>query len=210
MNSPPTPPNFLLRFFRWFCHPELHPFIEGDLLELYEERVEDLGRRKASIRFAWDVVLLFRPGIIRSFKLYQPSNHRAMLRHNLLLTFRSFQRYKSTFLINLIGLSSGLACALLIFLWVQDELSVDKFHANDNQFYQVLHNIPTSEGIVTTETTQGLLAEALTQEMQIGRAHVWTPVTDVSRMPSSAWKKKKKKNKKQKKKNKKKKKLIEF
>ncbi len=183
MNSPPTPPNFLLRFFRWFCHPELHPFIEGDLLELYEERVEDLGRRKASIRFAWDVVLLFRPGIIRSFKLYQPSNHRAMLRHNLLLTFRSFQRYKSTFLINLIGLSSGLACALLIFLWVQDELSVDKFHANDNQFYQVLHNIPTSEGIVTTETTQGLLAEALTQEMpEVAYA---TPVVPSSWFSSS-------------------------
>ena len=36
---------------------------------------------------------------------------------------------------------------------------------------------------------------------QIGRAHVWTPVTDVSRMPSSAWKKKKKKIKKKKKKN---------
>ena len=38
---------------------------------------------------------------------------------------------------------------------------------------------------------------------KIGRAHVWTPVTDVSRMPSSAWKKKKKKkNKKKEKKNK--------
>ena len=38
---------------------------------------------------------------------------------------------------------------------------------------------------------------------KIGRAHVWTPVTDVSRMPSSAWKKKKKKEKKKKKKKKK-------
>ena len=35
-------------------------------------------------------------------------------------------------------------------------------------------------------------------ELRIGRAHVWTPVTDQSRMPSSAWKKKKKHKKKQK------------
>ena len=35
---------------------------------------------------------------------------------------------------------------------------------------------------------------------KIGRAHVWTPVTDVSRMPSSAWKKKKEKKRKKKKK----------
>ena len=41
---------------------------------------------------------------------------------------------------------------------------------------------------------------------KIGRAHVWTPVTDVSRMPSSAWKKKQKTKKKKKKKYKKKKK----
>ncbi|MGD1893421.1 MAG: ABC transporter permease [Cyclobacteriaceae bacterium] len=165
MNIRSSPPKPLLRFFRWFCHPELHPFIEGDLLELYEERVKEQGKKKANVRFAGDVLLLFRPSIIRSFNLFQPTNHRAMLRHNLLLTFRNFQRYKSTFLINLIGLSSGLACALLIFLWVQDELNVDKFHANDDQLYQVLHNIPTSEGILTTETTQGLLAETLIQEM---------------------------------------------
>ncbi len=54
-----------------------------------------------------------------------------MIRHNFLLTFRNFKRYKITFLINLIGLSSGLACALLIYLWVNEELSVDKFHEND-------------------------------------------------------------------------------
>ena len=40
-------------------------------------------------------------------------------------------------------------------------------------------------------------AEDLKQldQVQIGRAHVWTPVTDVARMPSSAWKKKKTKKK---------------
>ncbi|MEO0332324.1 MAG: hypothetical protein AAF223_11680 [Bacteroidota bacterium] len=43
MNSPPTPPNFLLRFNRWFCDPDLHPFIEGDLLERYEERGKQQG-----------------------------------------------------------------------------------------------------------------------------------------------------------------------
>jgi len=36
MKAPePRPPRFLLKFFRWFCHPELQKYIEGDLLELY-------------------------------------------------------------------------------------------------------------------------------------------------------------------------------
>ena len=42
---------------------------------------------------------------------------------------------------------------------------------------------------------------------EIGRAHVWTPVTPISRMPSSAWKKKKKQQKKKKKTQQKKKKI---
>lgn len=88
-----------------------------------------------------------------------------MFRHNLILTFRSFQRNKASFLINLIGLSTGLACVLLIFLWVNDELSVDKFHEKDSQLYQVLINAELPNGVQTREGTPGLLAKVLVDEM---------------------------------------------
>ncbi len=63
------------------------------------------------------------------------------------------------------GLSTGLACALLIFLWVNDELHVDKFNKNDSQLFQVMNNGETPNGIVTGENTPGLLASALSAEM---------------------------------------------
>jgi len=88
-----------------------------------------------------------------------------MFRHNFLITYRNFLRYKSTFLINLIGLSTGLACVLLIYLWVADELSVDKFHQKDEQLYQVLRNFQRPEGIETRENTSALLGESLLKEM---------------------------------------------
>ena len=88
-----------------------------------------------------------------------------MIRHNLLLTFRNFQRYKSTFLINLIGLSSGLACALLIYLWVNDELNVDKFHEKDSQLYQIIEHREQSGEISTSKFTSGLTAAALAEDM---------------------------------------------
>ncbi len=88
-----------------------------------------------------------------------------MLRHNLLLIYRNFRRFKSTFFINLIGLSTGLACALLIFLWVKDELSVDRFHEKDAQLFQVMENLKSVGKINTTESTPGLLAESLLEEM---------------------------------------------
>lgn len=88
-----------------------------------------------------------------------------MFKHNLLIIYRNFKRFKSTFFINLIGLSTGLACTLLIYLWVKDELSIDKFHANDRQLFQVMNNQHNTEGIVTTGDTPALLAEAFADEI---------------------------------------------
>jgi putative ABC transport system permease protein len=88
-----------------------------------------------------------------------------MLRHSLLLIYRNFKRFKTTFFINLIGLSTGLACALLIYLWVNDELKVDKFHEQDSRLYQVMKNNYEGDGIETDEDTPGILARSLLQEM---------------------------------------------
>ena len=63
-----------------------------------------------------------------------------MLQHHFLIAFRNIQRHNSSFFINLIGLSTGLACAILIFMWVQDERSFDKFHDKDSQLFQVIES----------------------------------------------------------------------
>ena len=89
-----------------------------------------------------------------------------MIRHYFTLLFRSFRRYKSFFFINLIGLSCGLACALSIYLWVKDELSVDKFHEKDKQLFQVMTRIVDSNGNVKTkDSTPFPLGQAMAEEM---------------------------------------------
>jgi len=88
-----------------------------------------------------------------------------MLKHNLLIIFRNLKRHKSTFIINLIGLSTGLACALLIYLWVNDELSIDKFHEKDNQLYQVMSRNENANGIEVGAAMPPVLMEALVDEM---------------------------------------------
>jgi len=88
-----------------------------------------------------------------------------MFKHTIKLAIRSYWRNKSTFFINLIGLSTGLACVLLIYLWVNDELSVDKFHEKDAQLYQVFQNYEFPHGIDTWERTPLLLADALEENL---------------------------------------------
>ena len=88
-----------------------------------------------------------------------------MLRHTLLLVARSFMRFKGTFFINLVGLSTGLACTMLIYLWVSDEFDVDKFLDSDGRLVQVLQNTKGSAGIATIEATPHILAKSLADEL---------------------------------------------
>ncbi|MEM9918265.1 MAG: ABC transporter permease [Bacteroidota bacterium] len=78
---------------------------------------------------------------------------------------RNIRREKVFFFINLIGLSAGLACALLIYLWVVDELAVDKFHEQDSQLYEAMLTIKNNENIVTQHFVPGPLAKAMLDEM---------------------------------------------
>jgi hypothetical protein len=135
-----SPPQRALRFLRWFCREDYIDEIEGDLTELFEKEIASTPDRAAR-RFIWRVLRSFRPEYIKTLRHRSTINPIDMLRHNLLITYRNFLRYKSSFLINLAGLSTGLACTLLVYLWVNDELHVDKYFENDDRLYQVMENV---------------------------------------------------------------------
>jgi putative ABC transport system permease protein len=89
-----------------------------------------------------------------------------MFKNYFKITFRNLLKDRQFTLLNLIGLATGLACTFLIYLWVSDELSIDKFHKKDNQLFQVMQNVSLAdEGILTLENTPDLLAKSLTKEM---------------------------------------------
>jgi ABC-type antimicrobial peptide transport system permease subunit len=88
-----------------------------------------------------------------------------MILNNFLISFRNIKRNKGTFFINLIGLSSGLACAILIYLWVNDELNFDKFHKKDNQLFQVMVRNKVSNGTEISSATSSILANTLVEEL---------------------------------------------
>ncbi|MEB2778182.1 ABC transporter permease [Algoriphagus sp. D3-2-R+10] len=133
----PHPPKLPLHFFRWFCHRDLRDSIEGDLIELYGERVKEIGKRKADWKFAIDVLLLFRPGIVRKMEGYQPVNNYDMYKSYFKIAWRNIIHQKAYSTLNIVGLSIGMACSILIFLWVWNELNYDRFHANANQIYRI-------------------------------------------------------------------------
>ncbi len=90
-----------------------------------------------------------------------------MFKHFLVQFLRNIKRDKISFGINLIGLSTGLACVLIIFLWVKDELNMDKFHKKENQLYQVMIKLDYQDlnDVNIQESTQGLLARSMKKEL---------------------------------------------
>jgi putative ABC transport system permease protein len=88
-----------------------------------------------------------------------------MIYHNIILAIRSHLRYKIPFFINLIGLCTGLASALLIYLWVNDELNFDRFHKNSERIFQVMERIQQADEIKISDESSGMLAETLADEM---------------------------------------------
>jgi putative ABC transport system permease protein len=61
-----------------------------------------------------------------------------MLRNYLKMAFRNLKRYKGTSFINIAGLTVGMACFVLIFLWAHDELSYDTFHPHSSELYRII------------------------------------------------------------------------
>ncbi len=163
MNHNPNyrPPQLFNRLLEWFCSEEFVEVIQGDLHEFYVNRRKNGVRKfKADFFYLIGVLSVCRPFAVKRMKSLKP-NFTIVFRHSLLISFRSFNRYKSSFLINLIGFSSGLACTLLIFLWVNDEMSVDKFHVNQDKLYQVMINYHYEDGVETEGNTPEPLAQAL-------------------------------------------------
>src|SRR6185295_4458872 len=88
-----------------------------------------------------------------------------MLRNYLKIAWLNLLKDRQFTFLNLVGLSTGLACTFLIYLWVHDELTVDKYNEKDAQLFQVMVNQHQGDGIRTGQFTPGLLADALEKEI---------------------------------------------
>lgn len=167
------PPKLFHRFFRWFCHPKLRDSIEGDLMELYEERKVKSKKWKADFRFMVDVLLLFRPGIIRPTEGYQQLNNYGMLKNYLKITWRSLLNQKMYSFIKIGGFAIGVAACLLIALFIKDELTYDQHYVNHARLFRVLgvitENGDIKKGVAFPAPMASALKEDFPEIVETGR-----------------------------------------
>lgn len=71
-----------------------------------------------------------------------------MIKNYLTVAFRAIQRNKLSSFINIFGLALAMSCSLLIYLFIQDELSYDRYNTNANRTYRVTRNFLSPDGSV--------------------------------------------------------------
>ncbi len=69
-----------------------------------------------------------------------------MFKHHLKTAWRTFSRNTTFSLIKIAGLSIGLTVCMLIFLYIKDELSYDRFHEKHAQLYRVVQDMKSRGG----------------------------------------------------------------
>ena len=152
MTAPqPQPPKWAEGFFSWYCRNELSESILGDLEERFHHDLKKSGQFRAQLNYCLHTIRF-----VNRFTLKRNRQHEhmkrglhIMLRHHLLTTYRTHSRNKFYAAINMCGLAIGLASFLLIAIFLNNELSFDRFHEDSQNIYRINTTFSSSSGMVS-------------------------------------------------------------
>ncbi len=170
-----SPPKLFLKFFRWYCHPGMLDYIEGDLMEVYERRRIKAGKLRADLRFIIDVLLLFRRGIIRPTEGYRSLNNYGMLKSYFKIGLRNLLKSKGYSAINIGGLALGITCLFLILQYLKRELAYDQFHEGADRIYRVVWENENPQTRTPHPLAQAMVHDFPEVENAVSLSPIWGP-----------------------------------
>ncbi|MBD0256874.1 MAG: ABC transporter permease [Cytophagales bacterium] len=179
-SNAPAPPRLARRLLQWRCPADQLEELEGDLEELFRGWAGEVGLARARRRYWFHVLGFLRPVPFRSRAA--PRDSRAarchpltpfdMLSNYFTIAWRNMRRHKGYAAINIGGLAVGMAVALLIGLWVWDELSYNQYFRNYDRIGQVMLQGGVNGKVFTGEYMPVPLGQALRTDYAPDLEHV--------------------------------------
>lgn len=136
------PPTLADRLLKWYCSPDVFEDLQGDLRELFFRRLEKKGPGIARLYYYLD--------IIKSYTVKQDNifsgkiNFIIMLNNYFKVAYRNIVNHKMYSIINISGLAMGMACCILILLYLQNEFNYDTYHQKSDRIFRVVLNYKTA------------------------------------------------------------------
>lgn len=143
------PPQLARNVLLSFLREDIAEEVLGDLEEKFYLTLKDVSPTRAKLGYYCQVFHYLRPFAIRKSKLFY-SNQYAMYRSYLKISWRNLLRNKGYSSINIGGLAMGMTVALLVGLWIYDELSFNKYHQNYDTIAKVYRTNDWGKGIETS------------------------------------------------------------
>jgi putative ABC transport system permease protein len=148
------------RLLRFILERNGHLPLLGDFNEIHHDLVRTQGLFKARL---WSAGQIIRS--LPAFIAYSCSWSFIMLGNYIKIALRNLKRQKGYAFINIFGLAIGMACSILIFLWVQDETEYDRFHEKADRIYRLEFDQKYSTGLFHVGVTCYPLGPAVKEEV---------------------------------------------
>ncbi len=116
--------------------------LTGDFKEMFERIFRQSGKIRALIWYAFQIIKLL-PLYFKNYIHWSLT----MVKNYLKIALRNIKKYKAFSFINILGLSIGISCCLLILLFVQDELGYDRYHEKADRIYRLVDSFDVQGGI---------------------------------------------------------------
>jgi len=172
MKSPrQNPPKYAEKLLLFFLRDELREEVQGDLHEKFCLTAATKSFWKARRNYWFQVFNYIRPFAIRKSTLTYLS-HKDMVKNHFKVGFRNLLRSRGYSFINVGGLAVGMTVAILIGLWVYDEISFNYYHENISTIGQVMRNGTLNGNTLTTSYLPFPLAEEIRKEYGESFRHV--------------------------------------
>ena len=156
-HSPPRTARFLLR--RLLPKSD-RAYLSGDFDEIYNSLLEEKGKIRAGFWY-WCQLIQSLPQIF-SNSFYWSF---VMFKNYLIVTLRNLRKHKAYSFINIAGLAVGMACFLLILLFVQYEFGYERHHEKADRIYRVNVEQHRPGGVFRAQTSPVPLAPTLHSEL---------------------------------------------
>ena len=174
MKSPEAPPRFAKWILAWLQYYSETHLMQGDFDD--EFRLRSLANeRPGAVLWYWGQVLY---ALLANAKR-KISSGGVMLRNYVTITSRIIRRHKLFSFINIAGLAAGIACCILISVWVRHEQGVNRFHEKIDRLYLVRDRILAGDAKQEISGTPPMLGPALLSEypevLGMARLFNWQP-----------------------------------
>ena len=139
-----SPPKLAAQLLRLLLPDDLAEELQGDMHEQFELMVEEKGLFKAQWLYVWEVLRFCRPYFLKRRLMRKTNEYNSvsifstiMISNYFKIAWRNLLKNKTFGSINLFGLVTGLTTCMLIFLYVNDELSYDLYHEKADRIYRI-------------------------------------------------------------------------